>query len=137
VPVCVEHDKEVRIGRVTALRVEEAPDGAWLMIHAALDEPPDWLRKRETAVSIARAAFDTRTPWGAQWQLVQGAILTEVSLLTHGSKPAFAGARVEWVGKPDHSLAAVTSDRVAGDEVIHHPPGTILRRPVGKVLGVR
>jgi hypothetical protein len=58
--------------------------------------------------------------------------------LRYGSKPAFAGARVEWVGKPEQSPAAVTSDRAAGDEAIHHPRDTILvRRNIGQVLGVR
>lgn len=100
-PICVDHDKDVRIGRATALRVEEEPGGAWLMIHAALDDPPGWLKKYETAVSISRAAFNTRTPWGADWELVQDALLTEVSLLSPGTKPALTGARVEWVGKPE------------------------------------
>jgi hypothetical protein len=120
VPICVGHDKDARIGRVTALRVEEIRGDAWLMVHAALDEPPAWLRKFETAVSISRAAFDTRTPWGAEWELVQGALLVEVSLLRPGTKPAFAGARVEWVGKPQDSQPA--------GEIIYHTPGTRVRR---------
>jgi len=102
VPIRVDHSKdEPPIGHVTALRVDEsAYGGTWIYVHAKLDYPPQWLRKF-TPVSVSRASVSSRTPWGAEWLLVQRAILTEVSLLRPGVKPAHPGARVEWIGKPE------------------------------------
>lgn len=100
VPILVDHDKDAdAIGRVTALRTDECIyGGTWLFVHAEITDPPAWLRKG-TPVSIARASVDSRTPWGAEWRLVQRAILTEVSILPPGVKPAHPGARVEWIGE--------------------------------------
>ena len=136
IPILVDHIKEAEpIGRVTALRTDRCwTGGTWQWVHAEITDPPAWLRKG-AAVSISHSAYSTRTPWGAEWDLIQKAFLNEVSILSPGVKPAHPRARVEWIGKPEPQ-AARTDRRPAG-EVIHHPPGGVLvRRNTGQVLAV-
>jgi hypothetical protein len=137
VPIRVDHDDDAPpIGRVTALRVDTCwnAGGTWAWIHAELADPPSWLRVGATAVSIGRSAFETRRPHGADWQLILRAILSEVSLLTPGTMPAFPGAAVAWIGEPITRAAA----EPAGEQVIHHAPGTRMRRVYDNaIVGVR
>ena len=87
IPVRIDHDKDVSpVGRVTGLRADtcvDGPRGMWHYVHVEISDPPPWLCKG-TPVSISRAAYRSRTPWDANWLLVQKAILTEVSILSPG-----------------------------------------------------
>ena len=128
VPVRVDHVKEASVGRVTGLRVDTCvggPSGTWQYVHVAIDDPPGWLRVG-TPVSISRACYQSRTPWDADWLLVQRAILTEISLLSPGHEPAHPAACVEWVGKREPAAAAPTSDAAAGEA--RQDPPAVLRR---------
>jgi hypothetical protein len=101
IPVRIDHNRDVSVGRVTGLRVDTCvggPSGTWQYVHVEFSDPPPWLR-RGTPVSISRAAYQSRTPWDADWLLVQKAILTEVSILSPGKKPAHPAACVEWMGE--------------------------------------
>ena len=126
VPVRVDHIKEASVGRVTGLRVDTCvggPSGTWQYVHVTIDDPPGWLRKG-TPVSISRACYQSRTPWDADWLLVQKAILTEVSLLSPGKTPAHPSACVEWMEKREPKPPPVAApDR---SEAWHDPP--VLRR---------
>ena len=124
IPVRVDHRKDVSVGRVTALRADTCvggPRGTWQYVHVEISDPPPWLREG-TPVSISRAAYSSRTPWDADWLLVQKAILSEVSILSPGQEPAHPAACVEWMGRREkipESPATVqtTSDlAVAGDD---------------------
>jgi hypothetical protein len=107
---------------VTGLREDicvGGPRGRRHYVHVQIHDPPPWLR-RGTPVSISRAADSTRTPWGADWLLVQKAILTEVSILSPGKEPAHPAACVEWMTpkeeKPSPAAVSATSDRAIAGE---------------------
>jgi hypothetical protein len=116
VPTRVDHIKDdTPIGRVTAMYSDDDPaGGTWLWLHAKLSDPPAWLRKG-CGVSISRSAFHTRDMGG--WDLVCGGILNEVSILSPGVEPAFARARVTWIGRPESPAAG--ADRPVAGEVIY------------------
>ena len=102
IPIRVDHIKDAPpIGWVTALRTDDCwTGGMWQWIHAEINDPPAWLRKG-TPVSISRAAYDTSTHTGGNWPLIRKALLTEVSILSPGHKPAHPRAQVEWIGEPE------------------------------------
>lgn len=134
IPVLVDHIKDATpIGRVTGIRTDDCwTGGTWLWVHVEITNPPTWLGKG-SGVSIGRSAYSTRTPWGAGWDLIQKAILTEVSILSPGVKPAHPRARVEWIGKPESPATGRTDRRPpAGGVVIHSP--RVIRRAARKPL---
>lgn len=100
IPILVGHEKTSDpIGHVTAIHYDECrrwPGGQWAYVHATITDPPGWLREG-TGVSISRSALEYWTPWGCDFEIIQRALVSEVSLLTPGTEPAFAGAAVEWM----------------------------------------
>ena len=134
VPILVDHLKDsTPIGRVTSMRTDTCwTGGTWLWVHAEITDPPAWLRRDTTGVSIARSAMSRRDMGG--WELIRDATLNEVSLLSPGVEPAFPRSRVTWIGKPSPA-AALTSHRAAGEVTLGGQ--RIVRQNTGRVLGVR
>ena len=104
--------------------------------------PPGWLR-RDGGVSLQYATLQKQDVDG--WIRVLRAILDEVSVLTPATKPREPCARVTWLGEEESGEAIVHAP--GGDkarrlyavepQVIHHAPGSTLRRHIGSVLAVR
>jgi hypothetical protein len=137
--VLVNHDPGRQVGTVREIYIAPTVDGGvvrdWYFASVRLDDPPDWLA-RHGAVSWGYKALQTQDVKGSLRLL--RALITEVSILSPSTAPAESLARVCLVGETS-SPAARPSDRLAaGDEVIRHPQGVLLRRPgIGQVIGTR
>lgn len=137
-PVLVNHEDHRKIGRVLALYEFDDTDGRWCVARCAIDEPPEWLCRGSSA-SMAWAALGTGQEMPSGWTRFTGGLVTEVSLLPPGVRPAEPRAKVVLLRTEEErasSPAAVsTSDRAVAGEVIlggHR----IVRHGVGKVLAV-
>lgn len=153
-PLLVDHVKDAKpIGRVKSLlRTWETPFGGtqWLTAFCEITDPPCWLEKG-TPASISYAALHRQELEG--WMITRKGLVTEVSVLSPGKRPAEPLAQVVSFSPVERPAAAVpsTSDRVAAadssplewpDEAARRwaaaaPLGTIRRVGVGQVLGVR
>ncbi len=110
IPVCLDHEKDRVIGRVESTFYNECwTGGTWLFALAHLDEVPDWL-ERDRAVSIAHATTFRRTMPGG-WDLLTRGLITEISVLSPGQKPAHPLARVMTVTRSPAAGSVATSYR--------------------------
>ena len=80
---------------------------------------------------------DQTMPGG--WRRYNGGLVTEVSVLTHGFEPVETLARVVLLKRSTATVPRRQPEAAlpADGEVIHLPPGAVLRRPGGHVIGVR
>ena len=106
--------------------------GRWCIAHVEIDKPPVWLR-RGTPASMSWCNLGTRTEMPGGWTRHNKGWVTEVSLLSAGSA-AEPGARVSYINRSPQ--ARPVASRAEAGEVIYGG-GTIVRRNIGKVLGVR
>jgi hypothetical protein len=108
-----------------------------------LDEVPEWLRggsRNGSAASMSwvNLSHDQLMPGG--WRRYNRGLVTDVSILSPSVRPVEGRARVELLERASTTSAAPTtraSTQPAGGEVIYCPPGAVIRRPIGQVLGVR
>jgi hypothetical protein len=121
--VCVDHHEDRRVGIVRELFEHPDTDGVWLAALTTITDPPGWL-KRGTPVSLSYINLHTQT-LGQASRVLRG-LLVEASVLSPGVRPAEARAQVATFHRAE-----------AAGQVIHDPPGTVLRRQTGVVLGVR
>lgn len=91
VPLLIDHDPGREIGRVRSLHVLDTAGGRWWCAVADVTAPPSWLRKG-TGASISRWDTFSTDRWG--YDVVRGAFVKEVSVLSPGVKPAEPGAQV-------------------------------------------
>jgi hypothetical protein len=129
IPLLIDHEEGKRIGRVDELIAFDDIDGFWLTARAELyPDVPAWVQKG-TPASFKCALLNEST-FVDGW--VYGGLVEEVSLLQR-EKPAEPRAGITLLYEP-----APTSMRSGrGSQEIVHPRGTILRRPTGKILGIR
>ena len=140
--VLVNHDPDRVIGRVLELDEWDDTDGRWVVARCELDAPPGWLRggSRGTAASMSWIDLSHSQEMPSGWRRYNRGLVTEVSVLTHGFEPVETLARVMLL---ERSTATGSAPRTrasalsADGEVIHLPPGAVLRRPGGHVIGVR
>jgi hypothetical protein len=90
-PVLVDHDKARPIGFIKEIFNHPDTDGEWLCALTTITDPPAWL-KRGTAASISYATA-TRGSLGEAQRILRG-LVTEVSVLSPGVRPAEPRARV-------------------------------------------
>ena len=127
IPVWLNHDPKLEIGRLRQL----IPQRDWFVCCFEVDEvhrldPFDV--GQNLSVGLAYHADDPTVP-----------SVGEVSIVRRGRVPgAEMTHRFEVDPKPASAAAARrTPARTAAVEVFYDPPGTIIRRNCGKVLGVR
>ena len=77
-----------------------------------------------------------REPMPGGWTRHISGMVTEVSLLSPGNQPAEPGAKV-WHIERTPAAAPTTAARAPAGEAYYEPPGKIIRRNIGQVLGVR
>jgi hypothetical protein len=148
VPLWVDHDEEQVVGTVTGFSRFEDVDGPWFLAHATIDRHPAWLRSRETRASFGYKSLQTN-PNVYGCEVVRGAIVTEVSILSPARMPAEPLARVcglwEEEAKPLHRerVASQPSKKdAARHNTIEHRiealgrKGIICRPNIGQVLRV-
>lgn len=140
VPLIVNHDMSQRVGTVHEIRSDWdiGPDGVWWSAHCTVDDPPGWLRARETRASFQFLPISRRSV--GDWTVLDDAYVTEVTMLSPAKTPADSLARVELLYDQDDIPRQTPMTRVSAqpaDQAVYTPPDAILRRPTGRVLGVR
>ena len=140
--VLVNHIPDRVIGRVIELDEWDDTTGRWVVARCELDDPPGWLRggSRGTAASMSWIDLSHSQEMPSGWRRYNRGLVTEVSVLTHGFEPVETLARVVLLQRSTAFSSGPTtraSALPAGDELIHTPPGAVLRRPGGHVIGVR
>jgi hypothetical protein len=140
VPLVVDHDLDRQVGVVHALGRWEWTDGPWIVARCSIAEPPPWL-KRGT-----RASFGSRRLHAYEfngWEHVRRALVDEVTIVGPGFQPVEPCAEVVLLEPASGANGSSTVGRLfdrhpAVGEIIHHPPGTLVRREnIGQVLGIR
>ena len=113
------------------------PEGGalpWMVARATVDEAPGWLRTR-TKASFGFIAHNTRTY--SEGDLIAGALVREITVLSPDRKPAEPCAEVLLLRQVSPATEA-TSDLAVAGENLRNPTGAVLRRPgIGQVLGIR
>lgn len=144
IPLLIDHT-EREIGRVHRLDVLDWTDRPWHFGAATITDPPAWL-KRGTRASFQFKSYDRRDFVVREHRadVVHGAFVTEISVLSPGTEPAEPCAQVLSFRPAKRSPAAVSSSgRAATGVAFGHgemlPPagGRIIRYGSGQVLGVR
>jgi hypothetical protein len=131
-PVRIDHIKTRNIGRVLGLIEFDFPPGRWVFASCEIDEPPEWLR-RGTAASMSWCNLGVREPMPGGWLRHNAGLVTEVSVLSPGVKPAEPGAQVVTLNRTSPPPAAPATPPAT---VLHG--GGVIRRPgIGQVLAVR
>lgn len=161
VPLVVDHDDSQEIGVVHALYTLDFYDEPWICAKATIRDKPSWL-KRDTPASFGFKPLYTRDVniRGLRADVVGGAIVEEVSVLSPTAKPAEPLARVVYCHEeePASSPEVIWGDgrparryfetpiTVRGahlhsswpvGEVVEHLSGGLVRTASGQVLGVR
>ena len=94
IPLLIDHDVERRVGVVNTLYRIEEPDGQWLSAACRVTAPPGWLTRGTQAsfafLPIQESSF---TQPGDADHIRKGWI-TEVGILSPGTKPAEPHAKV-------------------------------------------
>jgi hypothetical protein len=120
VPLLVNHDEEWEIGVVHELFKMDWVDGPWIVARCTVENPPSWMQRHRRASFgfklLRRREANIR---GMKADVIAGAIVTEVSVLSESVEPAEPAASVlsfrPMEAKP--SLAAVPNRAVAGEVV--------------------
>lgn len=134
VPLLVDHDSERRIGTVFELVRVEWLDGPWLCARATVDHAPAWLRTR-TKASFGFVPHNTRTYAN---DLIAGALVREVTVLSPGRKPAEPCAEVLLLRHVSPAAEVGAASVAAAGENTPDPTGRVLRRPgIGTVIAIR
>jgi hypothetical protein len=145
VPLLVDHDEDLEVGFVDKLWHWDDIDGPWCVARATVTKPPAWLT-RGTKASFAfskmwTASREDRAVYERivrryredappmDWKYVHKGLVSEVSILSPGTKPAEPLAQVLLVER--------TSAAEPAGKVIHTPSGVLVRRHSGHVIGVR
>lgn len=124
VPLIVDHDMGRKVGVVHGLLEFDDVDGPWAWARAEITDPPHWVKQ---GTSCSYGSFPVhRSNHG--W--THRSIVAEVSLLTSSQTPVEPRAHVA-------VLRRTSLPSTAAPREIRLPPGTVIRRPVGQVLGVR
>ena len=135
IPLLVNHDPDRRIGTVHELARMGWTDGPWVVARATVDDAPAWLRTQRKA-SFGFIPHSTRTY--SNGDLIAGALVREVTVLSPGRKPAEPCADVPLLRQVSPAAEGVASSLAAAGENIVNPTGAVLRRPgIGQVLGIR
>ena len=142
VPLLIDHQDDRRIGTVSKIFTMDWTDGPWWAALATIDnEPPAWMRRYETKCSFRIATYARGSFTDAE--LVRGALVSEVSVLSPGTQPAEPLAQVLSVRRSEapkptvrtHAPYVDPAQRAAQDAA--RARGSIIRWNTGKVLGVR
>jgi hypothetical protein len=139
VPLLVDHDEDQEIGYIhDIIRLSEA-DGPWLLGRAVITAAPSWLKSGTPASLCSKILDHSRfheplAPSLRAHDLVYSAIVTEMSILSPGVKPAEPLAKVVLLQR---STATPEPHPSPGDVVIYGDGTIIRRRGIGQVLGVR
>ena len=124
VPLIIDHDPTRVAGVVHDVLEFDDTDGAWAWARATITDPPDWLRQ---GTSCSYGSFPVhRSNHG--W--THSSLVKEVSLLSSNHTPVEPRAHVA-------VLRHTSLPSTAAPREIHLPPGAVIRRPSGRVLGVR
>lgn len=99
VPLLVDHKKDRQVGTVDMIWKGEWVDGPWYFARAAIDKPPAWLRKCDTKASFGLLPYERRTY--TEGELLAGALVTEISILSPGTLPAEPLACVERLARTE------------------------------------
>lgn len=114
IPLVVDHDRSIELGRVTGLFTMDWPDGDWICARAELTDPPAEVKQGMAASFGRHDATPTRS------------FVTEVSLLI-ATEPLEPAAQLVALTPAENTAARTRS-----------PEQTLLHRDaVGQVLGVR
>ena len=124
VPVVVDHDEGKPVGEVHELVAWNFTDGRWIVARARLDAPPGWIR-RGTPASFSSRPLQTSEING--WRIITRALIDEITIVSSTHRAVEPSAAVVL-------LKGTTSTSSVG-EVSYG--GTIIRRNIGHVLGVR
>lgn len=144
IPLVVDHNLERQVGVVHELFEMDWIDGPWVCARATVSDPPCWLKRYETKASFSRWNIHS-TPVGES-DRVTSAFVKEVSILSPTTEPREPFACVLSIRPTEtpHTTTRTTAAPIArapvqpvGGEVFYSAPGTVLRRTVGQVLGVR
>ena len=137
-PIVRDHHMDDVIGTVTELFTMPFTDGEWIVARGVVDNPPSWLQPHRTKASVGYWNVHS-TPHINGSTRITSALVEEISLL-RDLTPAEPLAEVVLLQRsttPSSAPATRASALPAGDEVIYSPPDAIIRRPGGRVLGVR
>lgn len=130
-PVLIDHDRGRPIGVVRELFEHEDTDRRWICAHCSIDthKAPDWLRggRTGTRASFAIATIDRTTFRGVE-RVVRG-LVSEVSVLPPGVKPAEPLASVAWFGPAPVQRQPSTPAAKATRKITHTPAAALVRRP--------
>jgi hypothetical protein len=144
VPLVVDHDKSQEIGRVSSITPIDWMGDKWWAAFATVTERPSWL-ERGTGASFEYLPLHKMELNG--WEFVRSAIVREVTVTSPSHQALDPGAKVLSIGADRVAARRAASNWGAGAIVRNLPDGTqeithrhgapIIRRPGGKVLGVR
>ena len=132
VPVVIDRDHAKQVGEVFDLCTWEWTDQRWIITRARIDRPPAWLRYG-TRASISTRRL--RTYEINDWTVISRALVDEVTIVGPGFRPVEPCAEVVLYRQAKERKPQPTA-QPAG-RVVYTPPGGVLRRPSGRVLGVR
>lgn len=145
IPVIVDHNDDQRVGTVDELRHDwdSAGHGIWWVARATIDDPPEWLGARETRASFAFIPLAQRSV--GDWQVIDDAVITEITLLSPRRTPADSLARVELLYDPETSpitrsprpAAPILEPHLRQAQEDARQRGILIRPGIGQVLGVR
>ena len=141
VPLLINHQDDHRIGTVTRIFTMDWTDGPWWVALATIDgTPPAWMRRYDTKCSFRIATYARGSFTDAE--LVRGALVSEVSVLSPGTEPAEPLAQVLSVRptemKPAISRAVASAVRNVDPSVRHAQEdaarrGVLYRPAIGQV----
>jgi len=139
VPLVVNHDLAKRVGTVHELVRLDLSDGWWVVARGTVDAPPEWLR-RDTGASFCSRKLRAYEING--WTHVSHALVDEVTTVGPGFRAVDPYAKVMFLDRVDEASPEVTrrATRAApttGGQVIHHPPGAMLRRYFETTITIR
>ena len=122
-PVLIDHNKDRPIGLIRSLVEVGDTDGDWIAAYCDITDPPCWL-ERGTRASFALSTYDRS--WFGETERVFKALVSEVSVLAPGVKPAEPCAEVWSYRRTEPKPAARVLE-----------PQLLVRPSIGQVLGVR
>ena len=137
--VLINHHPDRAIGRVLELDEWDDTTGRWVFARCELDAAPGWLHggSRGTLASMSWIDLSHSQEMPGGWRRYNGGLVTEVSVLTHGFEPVEKLARVVLLQRSTAMSSAPTRAPALPAGEVFTPPGAVLRRPGGRVIGVR
>ena len=132
VPLIVDHDATREVGVVHGFLEFADTDGDWAWARATISDPPPWLK------TGTRCSYGSIPVHRSHHGWIHRSLVQEVSLLSSDHVPLEPRAHVAVLKRTSPATnPAPSASTNRGVEEIRLPADAIIRRPSGRVLGVR